>query len=81
MINFYFTFGRNPEYPFGFDDYVKVTAPDLGEAVWTFQQHHPNRPGSNLVNCAFWYTEAEFEKMRDKYYHGKEPAEVLTWQG
>ena len=81
MINFYFTFGANPEYPFGMEDYVKVTAPDLGEAVKLFQEHHPNRPGSNLVNCAFWYTENEFKNMRDKYYNGKEPAEVLVCHG
>ena len=78
MPNFYFTFGSNPAYPFGRDDYVKVTAPNLGEAVRLFQEHHPNRPGSNLVNCAFWYTEEEFNKFRDEHYPGREPIEVLV---
>lgn len=77
MKNFFFTFGTDPLYPYGRDDYVKVVAPDIRSAVNIFRKHHPNRPGSKLVNCAFWYTEDEFAPMVDKYYNGSEPVEVL----
>jgi len=78
MNNYYFTFGTDPRYPYGINDYVKVTAPDLGTAIRTFQKRHPNRPGSNLVNCAFYYDEEDFLPMIDKYYNGEGPIEVLT---
>lgn len=78
MKNYYFTFGSNPQYPYGREEYVKVSAPDVRTAVHIFQKHHPNRPGSNLVNCAFWYGEEEFLPMIDKYYDGAKPVEELT---
>ena len=78
MHNYYFTFGTDPRYPFGIDDYVKVTAPDLRSAIQIYRDHHPDRPGSHLVNCAFYYDEDEFLPMIDKYYHGADPIEVLT---
>lgn len=78
MANFYFTFGSNPAFPYGRDDFVQVVADDIREAVTIFRHHHPNRPGSNLVNCAFWYTEDEFSKFREEFYPGREPVETLT---
>lgn len=78
MQNYYFTFGSSPLYPFGRDDYVMVTAPDMRTAVEIFQKHHPNRPGSNLVNCSDWYTEDAFNAFRDKFYSGRGPIEILT---
>lgn len=77
MQNYYFTFGLHPAYPYGIDDYVQVVAKDMYEAVAIFRQHHPNRPGSKLVNCADYYTEDSFNQFRDLYYPGKAPAEIL----
>lgn len=77
MQNYYFTFGRHPEYPFGIDQYVMVRAESLLGAVNTFRQHHPNRPGSNLVNCADYYTEDAFNAFRNTYYPGVPPVEIL----
>ena len=77
MQNYYFTFGVNPAYPYGIDDYVEVQAESLLEAVNIFRQHHPNRPGSSLVNCADYYTEDAFNAFRDTYYPGRSPIEVL----
>lgn len=77
MKEFYFTFGTDPAYPYGIDDYVLVRAGSYNEACEKFKAKHPNRPGSKFINCAFIYSRKEFDKFRDKYYKGIEPAETI----
>lgn len=74
---FYFTFGSDPEYPYGQDDYVLVYADDLMEAVEKFKAKHPNRPGSDCVNCAFWYKQDAWDNGTRLFYEGREPIEVI----
>lgn len=74
---FYFTFGSDPAFPFGRNEYVVVHAANMGEAVHKFQREYPNRRGSNLVNCAFWYDEEEWNSRTKQYYPNTEPAEVI----
>lgn len=80
MNNFYFTFGSNEQFPFGFNEYIIIKANTIKEAQNIFKENHPNRPGSNCLNYAFSYTEEEWinSKMCEKYYDNKEPAEILT---
>lgn len=77
MKEFYFTFGTDPAYPYGIDDYVLVRAEDQAEARRKFKAVHPNRPGSPCINCAFVYTQEEFDSFRDKYYKDVSPAETI----
>lgn len=79
MTSTFFTFGSDPEYPFGEGNYVEIQAPDQLIACRVFQALYPNRPGSTLINCAFIYSEAEFAKMRDKYYKGVKPSVKVTF--
>lgn len=74
---FFFTFGTDPQYPHGINDYVLVLAKTEAEAVDKFQQKYPNRPESNLVNCAFWYDEEEWNSRTKQYYPNTKPAEVI----
>ena len=76
-VKLYFTFGSDPAYPFGPNDYVTVEAPTGELCVALFQAAHPNRPGSNAVNCAFWYTEKSFAEFKDRLYPG-DPIEEIT---
>ena len=77
MTRTYFTFGTDPQYPFGINDYVVVEADGLSEACLLFNLVHPPREGSSLINCAFYYEEESFNKFRDQYYKDVEPAEVI----
>lgn len=77
MKNYYFTFGSDPAYPYGQDDYVLVEAKDLDQAIHLFQAVHPNRPGSDCVNCAFWYGEERFKPIREAYYK-ETPTEIIS---
>lgn len=79
-MNFYFTFGSDSKYPFGFKDYIVIQADNIIQAQEIFKNNHPNRPGSDCLNYAFCYTEEEWNrnKMTEKYYDNKEPAEILT---
>lgn len=77
MTRTYFTFGTDPLFPFGINDYVVVEAEGVNEACHIFNLVHPPRPGSDLVNCAFIYTEEKFNQFRDQYYKDVEPVEII----
>lgn len=72
----YFTFGTDPLFPFGINDYVVVEAEGLNEACCLFNLVHPPRH-DDVVNCAFIYSEETFNLFRDQYYKDVEPAEVI----
>lgn len=77
MNNYYFTFGSDSRFPFERGEYVLVKANDSNEACQKFKTKYPNRPGSMLINCAGIYTEKQFDKFRDLYYAGVEPADTI----
>ena len=77
MEKYFFTFGSDPRYPFGRNDYVMVEAENAGRACELFRERHPNRPGSNCINCAFIYSEREFAKFRTRLYPWN-PVEVIS---
>ena len=78
MAKFYFTFGSDPEYPYGRNDYVEVEAKGLNEACCLFNLVHPPREGSDLLNCAFFYSEESFNKFREEYYPNRQPIETIS---
>ena len=79
MKNYYFTFGSDENYPYGRDDYVMVEAGDFTEAVNLFRAVHPDRD-NGCVNCAFWYSEEEWngDGGTSRYYKGIEPVETIS---
>ncbi len=77
MARFYYTFGTDPLFPHGEKEFVTVEAESRGEADHKFLEVYPSRPGSHLLNCAFVYSEQEFDKFRDKYYSGKKPVRTI----
>lgn len=80
MNKYYFTFGTSPKFPYGEKDFVEVTARTMYESEQRFREAHPDRtPG--CLNCAFVYTEAEFNQIRSKYYGNVEPVEELSAEG
>lgn len=76
--NFYFTFGSDPEYPFGRDDYVRITCRDAGTACNLFNALYPKRPGSDAMNCAFMYDQSAWDRDVKQWYEGREPIESVT---
>ena len=78
MANFYFTFGSDPQFPYGRDDYVLVQCKDMGEAYKLFKAIHPNRPLTNTLNCAFVYNEQQWQTGARKYYEGQDPIETIA---
>lgn len=77
MERLYFTFGSDPQFPFGMDDYIVVLGTDKRDCIGTFKKKHPNRPGSDCINCADYYTPAEWAEHTKKYYKGVEPKEII----
>lgn len=78
MLKFYFTFGSDPEFPYGINDYIMIDAPDRNTAQRAFQVIHPNRPGSDCFNYSFDYNEEEWKDIKKKYYKGINPVEFFT---
>jgi len=70
---FFYTFGTDPGFPF-YRGWVEVQAKDLPQADAVFRTFFPDRH-SNCLNCAFVYTEDEFEKIRpncpEEYCHAR----------
>lgn len=61
MEKFYFTYGTDRGYPFR-GGWTIIHAPNIESAINIFQAIHPNRYGSNCLNCADYYTAERFEK-------------------
>lgn len=61
LKKFYFTYGTDPEYPFR-GGWTLIYAPDINSAAQLFKMYHPNRDDSNCLNCADYYSAANFEK-------------------
>lgn len=80
MERYYFTFGSNPEFPYGRKDYILIEAANEDLACKLFQALHPNRPGSSCLNCASIYTGSQFDEIREKYYKGIGPVEIMMVQ-
>lgn len=59
MKKFYFTYGTDLKYPFQ-GGWSLIYAPDLRSAQQIFKAVHPNREGSDCLNCADYYTAEQF---------------------
>lgn len=76
MKNFYFTFGTNPQFPYGLNQFVIAEAVNKNMAMRMFKAKYPG-PNEELVNCAFCYTEEEFDKFRNEHYSGVKPSDII----
>ena len=82
MNKYYFTFGTNPQFPFGEHEFVMIEAESIREAAEIFRKLWPDRPGhEGVLNCADCYTESQFTPIRKKHYDGKEPSAVFLQPG
>lgn len=74
---YFFTFGTDPQFPFGFEDYVEIHADTGEQAAQKFKAAFPCRPGSTLLNCAFVYSETQWRSIWANEYGCKRPAVVI----
>ncbi len=75
MKNVYFTFGSSTEFPYQ-NTYLIVKADRLQDAMDTFRKHYPDR-NKGVVNCAFWYTEEQWQAMNMKEHYPDGPIEII----
>ena len=61
MEKFYFTYGTDSGYPFR-GGWTLILAPGAKAAVQIFRAYHPNRVGSDCLNCADYYRGDRFEQ-------------------
>lgn len=66
-VKMYFTFGSDPGFPYQ-NGYVIVHGNSNDAAIKKFRERFPDRH-ENIVNCAFFYTQEQWEKTgMDKTY-------------
>ena len=63
MVKYYFTYGSDEEFPYQ-SGWTEVVAEDLSMAIAAFKMFHPNRDGSNFINCDAYYEASVFEDSR-----------------
>ena len=63
MGKYYFTFGSDRYYPYH-NGWVEVEAPDMSDAIKTFDEKYPNPRNNGLINCAGIYSEYSFNKTK-----------------
>lgn len=79
MSTYYFTYGTDAAYPY-YGGWTEVEAPDEKTARALFKAYHPNREGSDCLNCASVYSEDGFKKtgMMDVGNFGKKCLEQIA---
>lgn len=75
--SWFYTFGRDPRFPHGIDDFVEVHANSRNEADEKFKANYPNRPGSDALNCAWVYGEEAWKPVYHGFYEGIKPVRVI----
>lgn len=77
MSPWFFTFGSDPEYPFGRNQFVVVYAASKGEAIKKYQEKYPNRQESSCYNAADCYSLEKWKMLEDKYYPEIIPSDII----
>lgn len=62
-MTYYFTYGSDIRFPFQ-SGWTEIEAESYDQAIAAFQAFHPNRSGSDFINCAGIYGEESFSRKR-----------------
>ena len=78
MASFYFTYGRDENYPYQ-DGWTMVIADNDSIAAAVFSAYHPPRDGQGFLNCASFYDEENFmgTKMAKEGNFGQKCHEII----
>lgn len=77
LQSFYFTFGTAKKYPYTIGQYLIVKAQDIREAARKYKKKYPNPHDNEVLNCADYYGQKEWDEYVKKYYEGTKPVEII----
>ena len=77
LQSFYFTFGTAKQYPYTIGQYLIVKAQDIREAARKYKRKYPNPNDDEVLNCADYYGQKEWDEYVKEYYKDTEPVEVI----
>ena len=77
LKNFYFTFGSSEEFPYTRGQYLIVKAQDIREAARKYKRKYPNNENEEVINCADYYGQKEWDERVKEFYKDIEPAEII----
>lgn len=75
--NFYFTFGTAKQHPYTRGQYLIVKAQDIREAARKYKRKYPNPNDDEVINCACYYGQKEWDEYVKECYKDTEPVEVI----
>lgn len=79
MERLYFTFGSDSNFPYGRDDYVIAIGKTREDCISAYMDKYPPRePGSKVINCADFYDQAHWDKLKNQYFKDVQPKEILV---
>ena len=77
LKNYYFTFGSSKQYPYKRDQYIVVKAQNKQEAARKYRRKYPNPNAMEILNCADYYCQKEWDERIKQYYNESSPAEII----
>lgn len=77
LQNFYFTFGTAKKFPYTIGQYLIVKAQDIREAARKYKKKYPNPSGDEVLNCADYYTQEQWDSEVKKYFENVKTAEII----
>lgn len=78
MERLYFTFGSASHFPFGHEDYIIAIGKNREDCFDIFRSTYPNPNGTDVLNCADYYSAEEWEKNVSSYYKDTDPEKILV---
>lgn len=79
MVKVYFTFGSDPAYPYGREDYVMALGRTVQDCINAYNRKYPPREtDSKVINCADYYLQERWDRVKEMYFKDREPKEVLV---
>lgn len=79
MKKIYFTFGSDPKFPYGRDDYIVILGTSKKDCTNVFKKRYPNKQDPDCLNCSEYYSESEWTKIQaEGYYKNEEPKEIIV---
>lgn len=73
-----FTFGSDEAYDYDRGQYVEAWGRSAQDAFEAFRLAHPNRTGSDLLNCASSYRPDFWGPVKEKFYRDVQPVQTLV---
>lgn len=76
MERMYFTFGSDPKFPYGRNEYLVIIGQDRRDCINKFKERYPSAADGTIC-CSDFYNEQLWNDEVAKSYEGIQPSEII----